>query len=431
MNPDRPVAFRLMTAGRRLAVRAGPLLLGKSVLLLGNALLLIVLGRRLPAFSFALITTVFSAQMILSRILLFGVDVSALRLQWTAEDSNLVRGAAARILLCAVSATAFLSVAVTVAGQLGVWIGSVWWLPLMIAAGAIGLAFIDYAYWQYLARLNYARAALLQGGSAFLRAALGIWAVLAGWSNPFRIVALLVGIPLVIGLAANRGEFSLARRARFSEVRKLLRYSGWQAVSTVFGTISLQFGAPLLWSLRKPVDAAIIGFAAMIGTGGAIASQAMQEFLISRAAQLSQSTVSVFLRKATALSVLSAAVLLGALVVAFDQMARLMDPRLSSKPAVFWLISFSLAVYLLHAPLEAVCHYLLRPSLIVISRGARVLIAVGLGFHLGASQGAPGVALAQLIAAVCSLFLLAALTMAAILKTRGERALAAEANARL
>src|SRR4030095_17144113 len=150
--------------------------LGKLGLAGANAVLMLLLAELMELKLYGVMVTAIGAQLILSRVLLLGVDSGMIRLRTVPElrerahevvqagVSVLLRRIGVLILLLLLAAPLFLS---QVEREPGLVIGSV-------AFGGIATALTDYAYFYWLANSNYRAAAFVHGGTAAARLALTI-----------------------------------------------------------------------------------------------------------------------------------------------------------------------------------------------------------------------------------------------------------------
>jgi hypothetical protein len=75
---------------------------------------------------------------------------------------------------------------------------------------------------------------------------------------------------------------------------------------------------------------------------------------------------------------------------------KLLNPELHDVTLVFYCLSASMLLVVCQSPLEAACHYLLRPQLVMFGWVPRVVCVGGLALMLAPGWGAWGAALAQL-----------------------------------
>jgi O-antigen/teichoic acid export membrane protein len=389
------------------------LFLGKALALAANASMLVVLGRQLQTGPFGTVIAAIGAEIVVSRVLLFGTDVGTFRLQ-TLEPQwrPHLRGASLLLLLGATAVGTVLAAICTLPAAVRLLPGPRWVGPVVLA-GASGMVLHDYVYWTRLADYGYRSAGLLAAAVAGTRATIVIIALMAaGVRDAYSLLITMAVVPLTISsvlLLRNRPKLTGLPR---TILVKLLRYCGWQAASNIIGTLTLQQGTLVLSLLRRPADAAIFGLAITLGTAAILVTQSVQEFLISRALRFGRAhDIKRFLSKALALTSAIASLLFFVLLGAFSLMGLLFRSRLPVSMTVFFPIALAIAILLLHAPFETVCHMLSRPHDIVLSKSLRLIVGLVLGVVWGSKSGAAGAAAALLISTVISLVALVVLTL--------------------
>lgn len=383
--------------------RAGELtwvLLGKLALMGSNAALMLLLAQRLELGTYGLLVTVIGAQILLSRLLMLGVDSGMIRLLALPElrhRSNEVVNAGLLVLWC--TAGILVLGSLTVGPVLFSLAPVRWpaWALASIVAGAIGMGLVDYGYCYRLSRLEYCAAALLQGGTALSRLGLTAAAALFYPSHPqvvlvaYPVASLLSG--LVQTVALTRAGFAWPERAL---IRRLLRYSLWLGGADMVTVLSLHQGTFLLTLLDQRGSVGLFGLGLTLSLGFIAVSHALFEYLFTRVVRLeSIKLMPRFLARAlgVALAVVLACVPL--IVAAGSLIPWFIPPELRGAVPIFYLLSASMLLLILQCPFNVVCLYLLRPHLLMSVLALRVVLIGALGLSLAPSGGAMGAAAAQ------------------------------------
>jgi O-antigen/teichoic acid export membrane protein len=391
-----------------------------------NAALMLLLAGRLELKLYGLLMTSISGQLLLSRALMLGVDRGVIRLRTLPELRHQTRelfnaGLAVIWRMSALSVVAALAVAAA-------WSFSTasHWPHLVIAsvvAGAIGTALVDYGYSVYLSHVQYRAAALSQSATALGRLAIAGLTVLIWPQHPLLVFLAYPGASFASGLAQvamilppkSGGEPRPDRALK----RRLLQFSVWQGATNFIGLFSLYQGIFLLTWLGDEAAAGVFGLGLALSMGFFAVYIAYAEYLLPRIARVkSLNALPSFLARAfggalgLALGGIPIAAAIGAIVT------RMLNPELHDVTPIFYCLSASMLLLVCQSPLEAACHYLLRPQLGMFSWTLRVIYVGGLALMLVPSRGAWGAAVAQLVGTTLALLSLAVLVMSAMRSAR-------------
>jgi O-antigen/teichoic acid export membrane protein len=373
---------------------------GKVVVLIGNALLILFLSQRLRLDTYGIFVAVVGAQSLLSRALMLGVDAGMIRLKSVAE----LRGRSEELeragFLVIARSSLLLVVASLVLGPLAIrhaapnWS---WGILASVVLGAIGQALVDYVYFYHLSHLDYRKAAMVQGGTALARLVL---TGAASLSAPRSVLAVFFSYTSVVAVAGLWLALAIWWRSGATSgstiIGKLLRYSLWQGGVNIAGAFSLHQGPFLLIFLGYTSAAGIYGMALTMSLGFFAIYLGVSEFVFSRIVRVgSVDQLPAFLVKAFGISL---AVVLSCvpLAIAIGKLAPyvLKEQLWPSIPTFFWL-SAAMLVLILQAPLQAACHYLIRPNFVAIGWSVRIVAIALLGWRAAPVYGATGVAAAQ------------------------------------
>jgi O-antigen/teichoic acid export membrane protein len=394
--------------------RAGELawvLAGKFGMLGANAALMLLLAQTLELTAYGQFVTLISGQLLLSRVLMPGIESGVTRLRtlvrYQPREAALIRaglhviwglGALAVLLACGVC------LAWEWMGEPHWWV----WLTAAIVGGGLGTALVDYSYCLFLAQLRYRRATLAQSGTALLRL-LAIAPVVLWWPGQawllfvlYPLVTLLSGIWQTRGLRLPPGG-----RVDLRLINELLRYSGWQAVTNVAAVLSLYQGTFVLNFYGQRMATGLFGLGLTLSQGFFAVNNAYTEYLLPRAVRaLHLHDLRRFLRR----TLLGAGLMVtgGVLTtLVIGQLIAFLKPELHAVEPIFYCLAAAMLLLIFQAPLSAAFHYLLRPQLLTCGWVLLVLCTGGLSLWLAPAHGAWGAALGQLIGTALALLLLA------------------------
>jgi O-antigen/teichoic acid export membrane protein len=374
---------------------------GKFGLMGANATLMLLLAERLELETYGLLVTVISAQLLISRVVMLGVDTGMIRMRTLPELRQHALAVVHAGLVVMWYATAVLVLSALAVAWL--WPASATlrlplWALAAVVGGAVGTALVDYSYSFHLAQLYYRAAALVQSGTALARLGVTVGAV---WLLPknapviflsYTSVSFLSGVAQVAALLRRQGQWPTR-----ALVGRLLRYSAWQCVTNVVVVFSLYQGTFLLTVLGHRATTGLFGLALTLSLGFFAVYNAFIEYLLPRGARVEHiHALPRFLGRACSLA--------GMLVVAGILVAGLIGrlvpglvrPELHGAVPIFYLLSASMLLLILQCPFEVACHYLLCPQLVVLTWTLRAISIVLFSMALMPTKGAMGVALAQL-----------------------------------
>src|ERR1051325_2437465 len=217
-------------AGRELSW----VLLGKFCLMGANAGLMLFLANRLDLNTYGLLVITISAQLLISRLLMLGVDAGIVRLTAMSDLRSLSREVVSAGLVAIICTSTILLVLVLLITPVLSILGIPVWLIACITAGSIGTSFVDYGYSFRLARHEYAFAAVTQGGTALWRLALTTLASVILVAHPIAVFIAYHAASFVSGLAQAFLIFARKwQQPGKALTRRLLGYSFWQAKANV------------------------------------------------------------------------------------------------------------------------------------------------------------------------------------------------------
>jgi O-antigen/teichoic acid export membrane protein len=377
---------------------------GKVVMMGANAALMLLLAKRLELRLYGLLVTSIAGQLLLSRVLLLGVETGVIRLYTLPEllhrDTELFD--AGRIVIWRMSA---LLIAVAL---IAVWArdfsAALRWPDLVIAsvvAGAIGTALVDYSYSFYLSHVRYRAAALSQSVTSLVRLAITMLAVLLWPQHSSLAFLAYAGASLASGL----GQTVLVRSAHGGGggqpggalVRRLLRFSLWQGGTNIVALLYLYLGTFLLTWSGDEAAAGIFGLGLTLSMGFFAVYNAYAEYLLPRVARVENlSALPWFLARAFggALVLVVCCIPIAATIGAI--VTKMLNPELHEVTPIFYCLSASMLLLVCQSPLEATCYYLLRPQLVLLGWMLRAICVGGLALILAPGRGAWGTAVAQL-----------------------------------
>ena len=383
-------------------------LAGKFALMGANAVVMLFLTKRLDLTTYGLLVLTISGQLLISRLLMMGVDVGMVRLTTTPElrSRNAEVVTAGYVTIATASVVLLLLGTLLLTGRFGI----PGWAIASIVIGSIGSSLVDYGYSFRLARQEYPLASLAQGGTALLRAAVTIWAAVAT-HNPLVVFFAYHGASLCSGLLQTLlvASTSWSRPDR-PLIQRLLRYSFWQGKANVIVIFSLYQGTFLLILLDQQAATGIFGLALTVSLGFFAIYNAYFDYLLTRVRSVEQiSALPSFLTR----SLLSALLLIVGCVPVGVALARLLPWFLGAEwqgfAAVFVYLAAAMMSLIVQAPLEAACHYLLKPQLISFAWLTRAALVAIAGLMLAPTLGATGAAIAQLLGFALGLVVLSCL----------------------
>lgn len=402
--------------------RAGELswvLSGKLGLMGANAALMLFLAHRLELKTYGLLVMAISAQLLISRLLMMGVDAGMIRLRGIPElhpRSAEVVTAGLVVMLYTTGALLLISVLAT---PVLLHFDMPGWVLASIVAGAIGTSLVDYGYSFRLAHHQYALAALAQGGTAIWR--LGLTALVAILLPAYPLVFIAYhGASLLSGMAQTavltKGTRAWPERGL---VRRLLRYSLWQGKANVIVIFSLYQGTFLLMLLRQQAATGIFGLALTLSLGFFAIYNAYFEYLLARIGSVEDiKALPQFMRRAFGGSLVLTLACAPAIFAIAVLVPWLLRPQMSQVVPIFCYLAASMALLILQAPLEAACHYFLRPRLVSFGWLMRAVLIGIAGLILAPKFGAIGAAIAQLIGSALALVALASIVAGVLRSAR-------------
>jgi O-antigen/teichoic acid export membrane protein len=392
------------------------LLTAKLGLLAANAVLMLYLARTLDMAAYGVLVTTIGAQLLISRLLMLGVDGGMMRLVETPamrpRSAEIVSAGLVVMLYTSAALVVVAAVALPFSASLGI-VGAP---AVCLVAGAIGTSLVDYGYTWRLARHQYALAAVAQGGTAFWRLGLTVGAAMAFPRHPIAVFVAYHGASFISGLgqAAVIVKQKLPWPGRHM-IRVLVGYSRWQAKSNALVIFSLHQGTFLLMLLGQPAGAGAFGLGLTLSLGFFGIYHACHEYLTVRVRSLRDSSdLSRFLARASVMVLAVSALCLPLLGVLAWFLDWFMAPAVSGTVPIFILLVLSMLVLVLQAPFEAACHYLLRPHLITAAWITRALATGIAGVALVPRMSAIGAAIAQVFGYSVGSLVLAFLARAAL-----------------
>lgn len=388
-------------------------LAGKFALMGANAIVMLFLAKRLDLITYGLFVLTISGQLLISRLLMMGVDSAMVRLTMIPE----LKPRSQEVVTAGLIFMAYTSGALVVAMLIAIPVLShfaipAWVLPCVVA-GAIGSALVDYGYSYRLARQEFPLATLAQGGTAVWRMALTALTAVQLSAYTLAVFVAYHGASFISGLLQTLLIFKHSRRPDRGLVKRLLSYSSWLGQANVIVIFSLYQGTFLLMILHHPEETGRFGLALSLSLGFFAIYNAYSEYLSVRVRALRHSReLPQFIRRALVVAVI---LMLGCVPVIFV-IAMLISWFLGSKwleaVPTFIYLSAAMVVTILRAPLVAACHYLLKPKLITVEWGLQAILVGIAGFILAPQMGAVGTAIAQLLGSILVFLLLSYLVAA-------------------
>jgi O-antigen/teichoic acid export membrane protein len=410
-EPEPPASLAHILTYRQRTQELAWVIAGKLVMMGANAALLLLLAEHLELKLYGLLVTSICGQLLLSRVLLLGIERGVIRLHTLPELRHQERELfnAGWVVISRMSALLILIALVAVWARefsdAPHWPG---WMIASVVGGAIGTAIVDYGYSIYLSHVQYRAAALSQGVTALGRLAVIALVVLIWPHYPLLVFLLYPGASLVSGLTQamlilhpkNGGE----SRPDRALVRRLLRFSLWQGGTNFAALLNLYQGTFLLAWLGQEAAAGIFGLGLTLSMGFSAVCISFTEFLAPRVARVqSLRALPPFIARAFGGALVLA---LGSVPVALAislLITEVLPPGLHEVVPIFYCLTAAIMLPLFQSPLEAACYYLLRPQLMTLGMILRVICVGSLALLLVPGRGAWGAAVAQLCGTVMAL----------------------------
>ena len=387
---------------------------GKLALMGSNAAVMLFLANRLSLHTYGLLVLTISGQLLISRLLLIGVDSGMVRLTAVPELKARAQQVVTAALIVIGVTSGVLLVAMVVAIPFASRAGTPTWLLLCVAAGAIGAALVDYGYSYRLARHEYPAACLAQGGTAIWRFGLTLLAATKLPSNPIVVFAAYHGASLISGLVQALLIARVTERTDRALIKRLLGYSYWIGKADVIVIFSLYQGTFLLMMLKQPAATGLFGLGLTLSLGFFAIYTAYSQYLAVRIRAVEHiEDVPRFMKRATAAALILALACIPIVFVIAALMPWLVGPEWRGVP-IFVLLSASMVLLIFQAPLVATCQYLLKPHLITLGWLLRVIFIGIAGLLLAPQLGAIGAASAQLIGSAVALVVLGWLVVSSL-----------------
>lgn len=391
-------------------------LAGKFALMGANAAVMLFLAKRLELNTYGLLVLTISGQLLISRLLMLGVDSGMVRLSAVPELKARAQEVVTAGLVFIACTSGVLLVAILLAVP---FLSQPAWVLLCIAAGAIGTSLVDYGYSYRLAHHEYRAATLAQGGTAIWRFGLTTLAAVKLPANPLAIFVAYHGASLISGvvqalLIARSGE-----RPERALIKRLLRYSYWLGKANVIVIFSLYQGTFLLMMLNQPAATGLFGLGLTLSLGFFAVYNACSEYFSVRIRAVEHvEDLSRFMKRATAAAVVLILACVPVMFVVAALIVWLLGPEWREVVPIFVYLSVSMVLLILQAPLVAMCQYLLKPQLITLGWAMRVVFIGIAGLILAPQMGALGAAIAQLIGSALALIVLTAVVIRATKSTK-------------
>ena len=381
---------------------------GKFTLMGANAAVMLFLAERLDLQTYGLLVITISGQLLISRLLLLGVDTGMIRLiaipELRSREPEVVTAGLVFIICTSIVLLIVSLLFVPLLAPFGI----PGWVVACIVIGSIGTTFVDYGYGFRLAHQQYPLAALAQGGTAVLRLGLTIIAVVSFAAHPVAVFMAYHGASLCSGLfqAIVIAGTNWVQPGK-SLIQRLLRYSLWLGKANVIVIFSLYQGTFILMLVKEQAETGIFGLALTLSLGFFAIYNAYGDYLLARIRSVeSIRGIPRFLKQ----SLFAGLVLVLACVPLVFALAKLLPwflgPEWLEVVPVFVCLTASMLLLILQAPLEAVCHYLMKPHLVTVGWLVRAILISVAGLMLAPSLKATGVAIGQMFGAAISLLLL-------------------------
>lgn len=384
-------------------------LAGKFSLMGANAALMLFLAERLDLQTYGLLVITISCQLLISRLLLFGVDVGMMRLVAVPDLRSREREVVTAGLVIIFFTSCVLIVVSLLAVPVLARFGIPGWVVACVVLGSIGTTFVDYGYGFRLAHQQYPLAALAQGGTALLRLGITSIAILSLAAQPVAVfmsyhgASLLSGLiqTLIIAVSNWRGHDKVLRH-------RLLSYSFWQGKANVVVIFTLYQGTFLLMLLKLPAETGIFGLALTLSLGFFAIYNAYGDYLLARIRSVEHATeLRNFVRHTYVVGVFLIIACVPVVFALATLLPWFLGPEWLEVVPVFVYLAISILLLILQAPLEAACHYVLKPHLVTFGWVVRaVLISSGSVIFGSMTMNATGVAMGQMLGSALALLVL-------------------------
>src|SRR5829696_2582299 len=381
---------------------------GKFALMGANAAVMLFLAERLDLQTYGLLVITISGQLLISRLLLLGVEVGMIRLIAIPDLRTREREVVTAGLVFIICTSIVLLIASLLFVPLLARFGIPGWVVLCIVVGSLGTTFVDYGYGFRLAHQQYPLAALAQGGTAVLRLGLTSIAVVSLAARPVAVFMAYHGASLCSGLVqAIIIAVTNWERPDKSLIGRLLRYSFWLGKANIVVIFTLYQGTFILMLVKEQAETGIFGLALTLSLGFFAIYNAYGDYLLARIRSVENiRSIPRFLKQ----SLFAGLVFLLACVPVVFALAKLLPwflgPEWFEVVPVFSYLAASMLLLILQAPLEAVCHYLMKPHLVTVGWLVRAILISVFGLMLAPSLKATGVAIGQMLGAALGLLLL-------------------------
>jgi len=380
---------------------------GKFALMGANAAVMLFLAERLDLQTYGLLVITISGQLLISRLLLLGVEVGMIRLIAIPDLRTREREVVTAGLVFIICTSIVLLIASLLFVPLLARFGIPGWVVLCIVVGSLGTTFVDYGYGFRLAHQQYPLAALAQGGTAVLRLGLTSIAVVSLAARPVAVFMAYHGASLCSGLVqAIIIAVTNWERPDKSLIGRLLRYSFWLGKANIVVIFTLYQGTFILMLVKEQAETGIFGLALTLSLGFFAIYNAYGDYLLARIRAVENIRgIPGFLKK----SLFAGLVLILACVPVVFAVAKLLPwflgPEWLEVVPVFAYLAASMLFLIVQAPLEAVCHYLMKPHLVTVGWLVRAILISVVGLMLAPSLKATGVAIGQMLGAALGLLM--------------------------
>jgi len=394
--------------------------LGSKFALMGsNALLMLFLANRLELTIYGVLLVTISTQLLVSRILMMGVNVGMVRLSALEAGSAGSREVVAAGLNLIFASSAILVVLLIVTAPLLYFLEIPFWVAGCAVAGAIGTSLVDYGYSFRLAEHQYPLAAIAQGGTALLR--FGLTSLTALVSGAYQFVFIFYHLTSLLSGLVQAAFIPRANKRGFDseQIKKLLRYSWWQGQANVIVIFTLYQGTFLLMLLGQEEETGIFGLSLTLSLGFFAIYNAYNEYLLARVRTVATHRLTQFVKRAYLGSIALTILCIPVILVLMVLLPYLLHPELSETASVFLFLSASMALLILQSPLEIASHYLLLPKLVSFGWAMRAVFIGIVGLFLAPNLGATGAAIAQLVGSLLATLVFAVVVSGAV-RSRGR-----------
>lgn len=390
-------------------------LAGKLALMGANAAVMLFLANRLQLNTYGLLVLTISGQLLISRLLLLGVDSGMVRLTGVPElRSHSQEVVTAGLVIIACTSGVLLVATVLIVPFLSRSAMPVW-VVLSMVIGAIGISLVDYGYSFRMARHEYPAAAFAQGGTAIWRLGLTTLAAVKLPANPIAIFIAYHGASLFSGMVQTLLIARVSERPDRALIKRLLGYSFWIGKANVVVIFSLYQGTFLLMMLNQPAATGVFGLGLTLSLGFFAIYNAYSEYLSVRIRSVEHiRDIPRFMKRAVAAALLLMLACVPIVFVVAVLMPWLLGPQWREAVPISLYLSASMVLLILKAPLVAACQYLLKPQLITLGWVMRAIFIGVAGLILAPQMGAIGAAIAQLIGSALALFVLSWLVVSAL-----------------